>query len=298
MTTIIAQDSVFAAVDQLWTDENDLPAAAPFKKIYVLNDSILFFSGYIDPILAILAGYIGERIGIDDDFAEWIAKYVEAERKTCEFFEVDRATGAIIYYFGAEKLTELGCIFYCAGSGSKYAIDSYINSVSIISSNGVFDFAQHGVNLITQSMNIAFQRDQCSGGDFNFIVWQKNSVAIDKLDWVADADVDDYNESIRTKIIERFESIDSLKEMITWIEDESKEDEKEMEIEAKIFDQQEVKSYSPETNLAAKGRSTMSDTTQQKPRVAVKTSGSSRGAVLSASSLKARLAQRKAEGLS
>lgn len=298
MTTIIAQDSVFAAVDQLWTDEEDRPAAAPFKKYYVLNDSILFFSGYIDPILAILAGYIGDRIGVDEEFADWIAKYVEAERSTCEFIEVDRKSGAITYYIGAERLKALGSIFYCAGSGSTYAINSYIDCVSIINTGGAFDFSQHGLNLITRSMNIAFQKDPCSGGDFNFIIWLENAQVIDRLDWIADAHIDNYNKKIKTKIIERFESVDCLKEMLAWMNDESKEDDKEMEIEAKIFDQQDVKSYSPQTNLAAKGRSKMSNTTQQKPRVAVKTSGSSRGAVLSASSLKARLAQRKAEGLS
>ncbi|CAI1520768.1 Uncharacterised protein [Serratia fonticola] len=80
--------------------------------------------------------------------------------------------------------------------------------------------------------------------------------------------------------------------------DEEKQDAQEFEIEAKIFDQTSVRGYSSGTSLAAKGKPSMSNTTDQKPRVAVKTSGSSQGKVFSASSLKARIAQRKAEGLS
>lgn len=80
--------------------------------------------------------------------------------------------------------------------------------------------------------------------------------------------------------------------------DEEKQDAQEFELEAKIFDLADERSYSPMTNLAAKGKPSMSDTTNKKPRVAVKTSGSSQGKVFSASSLKARIAQRKAEGLS
>lgn len=299
MTTIITQDTVFAAVDHLWTDEADRPALAPFKKFYVLNDSILFFSGYIDPILAVLAGYIGDRLGIDEEFAEWMAKAAEMDGRTCEVIEVERETGSVVYYQGAVRREELDFIFYGAGSGSDYALDSYLSGVGIIQESGnSYDFLLHGENLIHTSMMNAFRRDVCSGGDFSFIAWDNYCLLKDQLGWVETSQLDDYNNCIMTKITEHFGTKKELIELVSQIADEQIEDEKEMEIEAKIFDQSDNRGYSPQTNLAAKGRNTMSNTTQQKPRVAVKTSGSERGTVLSASSLKARLAQRKAQGLS
>lgn len=36
MTTIISQNLTFVAADRLWTDCDDNPAPAPFKKFYVL----------------------------------------------------------------------------------------------------------------------------------------------------------------------------------------------------------------------------------------------------------------------
>ncbi len=299
MTTIISQDAVFAAVDHLWTDENDRPAPAPFKKFYVLNDSILFFSGYIDPILAVLAGYIGDRLGIDEEFAEWMAKAAEMDGRTCEIIEVERDTGSVVYSQGAVKREELDLVFYGAGSGSDYALDSYISGIGIIQESGNrYDFVLHGENLIHNSMTNAFRRDVCSGADFSFIAWDCSCLLKDQLGWVETSQLDVYNSCIMNKITEHFGTKKELIELVSQLADELVEDEKEMEIEAKIFDQTDDRVYSPQTNLAAKGRTTMSNTTQQTPRVAVKTSGSDRGTVLSASSLKARLAQRKAQGLS
>ncbi|MDK9356416.1 hypothetical protein QQF54_20525 [Lelliottia sp. V106_10] len=299
MTTILSQDTVFSAVDRLWTDENDLPAAAPFRKFYVLNDSILFFSGYIDPILAILAGYLQEQLGLDDEFVDAIINYAEMDGHTCELIEVDKKTGEIMYTEGVESREAYGCKFYCAGSGSDYAYQSYVDGLGIFHKDQTaFNFPVHGINLITCSMRVAFNRDQCSGGWFNYAVWSEGALVTDRLDWIDVTEIDNYNQNINLKIIERFESKESLQETIAMMIDEEHKEGKEMEIESKLFDQPDNQRYSPQTNLAAKGRSEMSNTTQQQPRVAVKTSGSARGTVLSASSLKARLAQRKAEGLS
>lgn len=298
MTTILAQDSLFVAVDQLWTDEADRAAPAPFRKFFVLTDTMIFLAGNIDPILSILAGYIGDRIGIDEEFADWIARYVELEGQTSEFIEVEKSTGQILYSHGIEPHEEMGGVFYCAGSGSDFALRTYMCCLGILKEGGTeFTFASHGLNLITRSMKEAFSQDPCTGEDFDYIAWVDGSLHIDQLKWYDDSQIESYHQKIYKKIVERFVSKNELQELIAMMTDERIEDGKEMEIESKIFDRSENQGYSSVTNLSAKGRHEMSNTNQEKPRVAVKTSGSSRGAVLSASSLRARLAQRKAEGL-
>lgn len=298
MTTIIAQDSVFVAVDQLWTDVADRAAPAPFRKFFVLTDTMIFLAGHIDPILNILAGYIGDRIGIDEEFADWIARYTELEGQTCELIEVQKATGRILYSHGTEPYEDMGGIFYSAGSGSSFALNTYMSCLRILHEGGKeFQFSEHGLNLITRSMREAFSRDPCTGADFDYIAWSDGAVVEDNLKWYDETQIEEYHRQIYQKIIERFESTDELKKLIAMMTDEQIEDEKEMEIESKIFDRLENQGYSSTTNLSAKGRDGMNNTKQEEPRVAVKTSGSSRGAVLTASSLKARLAQRKAEGL-
>lgn len=299
MTTIISQDAVFAAVDELWTDEYDLPAPAPFKKFYVLNDSILFFSGFINPILAVLASYVGDKLGIDEDYANLMAQSSEMDDLSCSIIEVERKSGRVVYEQGATKFHAHDGIFYGAGSGCEYALNSFIDSLGIILSSGKsYDFECHGKNLIDLSMKSAFNRDCCSGGEVAFITWDAAQTCRDYLNWVPATQLNDYHDQILANITERFENKESLLEMITMLIDEEKQDAQEYEIEAKIFDQDDERGYSPKTNLAAKGISGMSNTTNQKPRTAVKTSGSSQGKVLSASSLKARIEQRKAEGLS
>ncbi|HEE9947384.1 hypothetical protein [Citrobacter freundii] len=298
MTTIIAQDSVFVAVDQLWTDVADRAAPAPFRKYFVLTDTMIFLSGNIDPILSVLAGYVGDRIGIDEEFADWIARYTELDGQTCSFIEIGKKTGQVLYSHGADPLEEMGGIFYFAGSGSGFAIETYLSCLSILQDGGTeFRFVEHGMNLITRSMRDAFSKDPCTGPGFDYMLWADGSVVEDKLMWFMESEIEGYHQQLYHKIIERFQSIDELKKMIAMMTDELIEDEKEMEIETKIFDRSGNQGYSSATNLSAKGRDEMSNTKQETPRVAVKTSGSSRGAVLSASSLKARLAQRKAEGL-
>lgn len=298
MTTIIAQDSVFVAVDQLWTDVADRTAPAPFRKFFVLSDTMIFLSGNIDPILNVLAGYVGDRIGIDEEFADWIARYTELDGQTCEFIEVERKTGQVLFSHGTEPIEKMGGIFYFAGSGSSFAIETYISCLSILQEGGTeFRFADHGMNLITRSMRDAFSKDPCTGPSFDYILWADGSVVDDNLKWCNESEIEEYHQQLYQKIIERFVSIDELKKMIAMMTDEQIEDEKEMEIESKIFDRLENQGYSSSTNLSAKGRDEMNNTKQVEPRVAVKTSGSTRGAVLTASSLKARLAQRKAEGL-
>ena len=96
MTTIISQDSVFTAADELWTDAEDRPAPAPFKKFYALNDSLLFFSGDIDAILSALSMYIGSLIGVDEEFAELMGQAAELDMRTYELIEIDRSTGKIV----------------------------------------------------------------------------------------------------------------------------------------------------------------------------------------------------------
>lgn len=298
MTTIISQDTVFAAVDTLWTDTNDLPAPEPFKKFYVLNDSIIFFSGFVDPILAVLASYV-EDLGIDEEFAELMAIASELDGLSCSIIEVERKSGRVVYEQDVEKLDAHGCVFYGAGSGSDHALRSLIDGIEILSnSDNGYAFELHGKNLISSSMRCAFKHDCCSGGDVSYIVWSHEQEIFDCLNWIEPSQLIDYHQQILSKISERFESKEAMKEIIAMNIDEEKQDAQELEIEVKIFDRTDDRSYSPVTNLAAKGKSSMSDTTNQKPRVAVKTSGSSQGKVFSASSLKARIAQRKAEGLS
>lgn len=298
MTTIISQDTVFAAVDTLWTDANDLPAPEPFKKFYVLNDSIIFFSGFVDPILAVLAGYVTD-LGIEEEFMDLMAQASELDGLSCSIIEVERKSGKVVYQQDADRLDAHSCVFYGAGSGSDHALRSLIDGIGIISAtaNG-YDFESHGQNLINNSMQIAFKNDCCSGGDVSYITWSSGQKICDCLNWIEPSQLSDYNGKILSLISERFQSKEAMMEIIAMHIDEEKQDAQEFELEAKIFDLADERSYSPMTNLAAKGKPSMSDTTNKKPRVAVKTSGSSQGKVFSASSLKARIAQRKAEGLS
>ncbi|MDM2910221.1 hypothetical protein OGX90_09875 [Citrobacter sp. Cpo012] len=299
MTTIISQDSVFTAADELWTDAEDRPAPAPFKKFYALNDSLLFFSGDIDAILSALSMYIGSLIGVDEEFAELMGQAAELDMRTYELIEIDRSTGKIVYEYGSSRIEEHGCIFYGLGSGSDYALNSFINSMGIILNSGKpFKFPEHGHNLITTCMQHAFQLDECSGGKIAHIVWGDDGVVSDCLAWVPSPELESYHCAIIAKIHERFGTKEELRELIAGQLDEEKQDAKELEIETKIFDQVDDRAYSSQNSLAAKGRTSMNNTTEQKPRVAVKTSGSSRGKVFSSAALKERMAQRKAEGLS
>lgn len=299
MTTIISQSTVFVATDELWTDILDQPVKSPFKKFYVFNDSILFLSGDIIPILATLAAYLTTDLGVDEEYIEHMATISEMDNYICEIIEVDRTNGEVVYSQNTSINEENGHVFYGAGSGSVWALGSFITGVRVINESNInYEFIKHGLNLITKSMKIAFKSDKCSGGDIASIIWHKDGTIDDSLNWIEPSEINNYHENIIKEIAERFGSKNELIELITMMVDEEKQDAKELELESKIFDDNTTQRYSTENDLPAKGRQDMSQTTNKTPRVAVKTSGSSEGKVFNAASLKARIAQRKAEGRS
>ncbi|MCU6275295.1 hypothetical protein KWI08_15485 [Morganella morganii] len=299
MTTIISKETVFSATDERWTDQFDRPAQPPFKKFYVFNDSILFFSGDINPILATLASYLTSALGVDEEYAERMAEISEIDNDKCEIIEVDRTDGRVVYSQNASVSEENGHIFYGAGSGSARAIQSFITGIRVINESGNhYQFIKHGLHLLTQSMKYAFKADKCSGGNIAKIIWYGDGIIDNQLNWIKPSEINNYHDSIIKKIAERFESKNALTELITMMIDEEKQYAKELEFKSKVFDDNSAPRYSAKNNQAAKGRYSMNQTANATPGVAVKTSGSSEGKVFSAASLKARLAQRKAEGRS
>nr|WP_154926676.1 hypothetical protein [Pantoea agglomerans] len=296
MTTIFAQNLMFAAADQLWTDINDLPAPSPFFKYYVLDDIILFYSGDIQPILSVLAGYV-TCLGIDTEYAEKMAELADIENTECEYFEMDRVSGEIIH---SVKATEhfLDDQFFCGiGSGAHHALRRYIDSLAIMECSGhQFSFENHGLNLVNDSMYFAFREDVCSGGEVFHAHLDGSELNIERLCWPGKSEISNYNNKILSKIDEHFVSKEAVLELLTLLLTEEKDDQREFDMEAKAFDQSVEQEYNQPTSVKAKGRSAMSNTTDTPMRVAVKTSGSGRGKPFSAAELKARLEQRRNAG--
>ncbi|QEZ91209.1 hypothetical protein [Proteus sp. CD3] len=295
MTTIISQNLTFVAADRLWTDCNDNPAPPPFKKFYILDDSIIFYSGYINAILAILAFYIGDNIGIDEEYATLIGILSNMDEDICEFIEVDRTNGEVVYFQGAITQENGNYIFYGAGSGSEYAIECYINSIQVITINGhYYDFIKYGDHFIKISMDSASTRDRCSGGGFDYIKWLEEDLIIDKLNWLDTETIEQYNQKILDLIRENCGNKKELSELISMMDDERERDQEELEREIKSIDSLFSHEHNPIKDPQLKGDSRMNDSTKPPTRVAVKTSGANRGVILDIASIKNRIAKRKA----
>ncbi|CRL62456.1 hypothetical protein [Proteus vulgaris] len=79
------------------------------------------------------------------------------------------------------------------------------------------------------------------------------------------------------------------------MDDEQAREREELEREIKSIDSSLPHKHNPIKDQQIKGGSHMSNITQQKNRVATKTSGSNKGVVLDLASLKERIAKRKAQ---
>lgn len=296
MTTIISQNLTFVAADRLWTDCDDNPAPAPFKKFYVLDDSIIFYSGYINAILAILAFYIGDKIGVDEEYATLIGILSNMDEDVCEFIEVDRKNGEVVYFQGATTTKNYNYIFYGAGSGSEYAIECYINNIQIITINGQhYDFIKYGDHFIKISMNSASIKDRCSGGGFDYIKWLEKDLIVDKLNWLDSEKIEQYNKKILHLIKENCGNKEELSELILMMDNERERDKEELEREIKSVDTSFIHEHNLTNIPQTKGGSRMNNSVKPQTRVAVKTSGANKGVVLDIVSIKERIAKRKAE---
>ncbi|MEN4578193.1 hypothetical protein ABEH22_22700 [Pantoea agglomerans] len=297
MTTIFAHSELFAVADELWTDNNDLPAPPPFFKYYVTESSVLFYSGNVMPILATLSGYVG-ALKIDEEYVERMFELSEMEQVDCEFLEVDRFTGEVVFSESATEIEFADHRFFGIGSGSDHALRKYSDMLSVMHDAEVqFDFDSHGFKLIESSMLYAFREDNCSGGGICHAFVEGSSMNLDGLKWPSAHELPSYHARILSKIDEVFESKEEIIKLIAMMQDEVVSDTIELENETKAFDQSEKQAYNHPILVSAKGRNAMSNTTNTPARVATKTSGSGRGKPFNAAGIKARIAQRKAEGL-
>lgn len=237
MTTIISQNLAFVTSDRLWTDNDDNPAPPPFKKFYVLEDSIIFYSGYVNAILAILAFYLGDDIGIDEEYAELIGILSIMDKDTCEFIEVDKLNGEVVHSQGATIQKDDNNLFYGAGSGSEYAMECYINNIQIIKNGGnKYDFSKHGDNLIKISMITASTKDTCSGNDFDSIKWIREDQILNQLNWLDTETIEQYNQKIIDLIRKNCGDKEELRELIIMMDDEQAREREELEREIKSID--------------------------------------------------------------
>ena len=296
MTTIFVQNLVFAAADELWTDINDLPAPPPFRKYYVLDDIILFFSGDISPILAVLSGYV-KALGIADDYIDMMIDLAALEETECEYLEVDRTTGEVIYSSDTRWIADKQELFYGIGSGSGVALKCYTNLLSIHeTSKQQFDFRLHGRCFIELAMRHAFRADICSGGAIFHASWEDSSPVCDSLDWPSSVELEAYHSRITDQIDRVFGGKEAIRELMAMLAEEDMVDSRELEIEAKRIERLGEQVYNCHQSVSAKGSHAMNNSTvPQTARVAVKTSGTGRGKPFDSTALKARLAQRNLE---
>lgn len=287
MTTIIAHNKVFVAADELWTDFLGEPSVPPFKKFYVLGDSIIFLSGDIEAILATLILYVDEINIYSESYVDLISNYVEMQQNTLGIIEVDISTGEVVFHEGVEH-DDIEREIYSTGSGSKFVLESYLLHLDINKSIGA-------VNALHGAMHSTFRQDPCSGGDVKYIHWEENGVCTNQLDWVSAENLHEYNSVIREKIDEMFHGEQDLKELMMIMYSEEKEDQQELDLEILTFDKIKIEEYSSVSTTSKYEDGYMENKLSLLNRKAVKTSSGSNGKPFNAASLRNRVAERKAK---
>ncbi|MBV4366245.1 hypothetical protein [Erwinia phyllosphaerae] len=296
MTTNIVFGDVIAAVDELWTDNYKRPSKAPFKKFYVMDDSIIFLSGHIDPILVALATYV-EALGIEEDYIDSMSMLVEMEGSAYGVIEVDRATGQVLYSEGVDQRTLNNLSFYGGGSGSEEALTTFMAKLEVFKQvNGTCPDDTQIQQLMLSSMEHALRNDECSGGDVCFIQWSNSSLIVDNLCWVPALELDTYHSRICQCIEERFVSKEDVRDLIAMMSDEEHQDAQALEFELKMLDQNKAESYLSKDKFNTTEEEAMKNNDLPETRVATHTAGLNNGKPFKAASLKARMLQRKAEG--